>query len=195
MWYNGRTRKDAGENSMADTLKIEKEIQKLNLNQYSFIDPKELPFSQEVRDMCAQNACGRHGTNWQCPPGAGELSVLEARAKSFESAMLFNMVYKIEDSYDFEGMMAAQQSFSKTCNEVLLCVRSEYPQSYVMGAGGCNICAKCTYPNEPCRFPDRAIASMEACGIDVFSTSKKFGFEYIGGINTVTYFGVVFFRK
>ena len=31
----------------------------------------------------------------------------------------------------------------------------------------CGICKTCTYPDAPCRFPDRARRSMEACGIDV----------------------------
>lgn len=180
---------------MADTKQIEKNLAGFALNQYAFIDPEQLPFSQEVRDMCAQNACGRHGTNWQCPPGAGALSDLENRAKSYTDALLFNMVYPIEDSYDFEGMMAAKDRFTEICTHLLKAVREVYPDSFVMGAGGCSLCEKCTYPNEPCRFPKRAIASMEACGIDVYTTSMNFGFKYINGQNTVTYFGIVFFRE
>ncbi len=180
---------------MADKKQIENALLDQGLNQYAFIDPKELPFSQDVRDMCAQNACGRHGTNWQCPPGAGELEVLEAKAKSYTDGLLFNVVYPLEDSYDFEGMMAAKDKFTETCGALLRIVRNHFPQSFVMGAGGCSLCEKCTYPDAPCRYPDKAIASMEACGIDVYTTSKKFGFEYINGQNTVTYFGIVFFRE
>lgn len=180
---------------MPDTKQIEKGLAELHLKQYKFIDPKELPFFQEVRDMCAMNSCGRYGTNWQCPPGAGELSVLEAKAKSYTDALLFNAVYPLTDSFDFEGMMAAKEKFTETCHGVLAAVRCVCPKSFVMGAGGCSICPKCTYPEEPCRFPDRAIASMEACGIDVYAASKKYGLEYIGGMNTVTYFGAVFFKE
>jgi len=180
---------------MADMIGIETLLTDLHLNQYRFVDPKELVFSKDVRDMCEMNSCGRYGTNWQCPPGAGELSALEARAKGYTSALLFNAVYPLEDSYDFEGMMAAKDSFTKTCTDILEKVRQIFPDSFVMGAGGCSLCEKCTYPNEPCRFPGRAIASMEACGIDVYTASKKFGFEYINGVNTVTYFGIVFFRE
>lgn len=174
---------------------IEKKLQNMRLNQYAFIAPEKLPFSKEVRDMCEMNSCGRYGTNWQCPPGAGALSDLEKKAKSFAHGLLFNAVYPLQDSYDFEGMMDAKERFTKTCHRVLDAVRGFYTESFVMGAGGCNICPACTYPDDPCRFPDRAIASMEACGIDVYTASQRFGFTYINGLNTVTYFGIVFFGK
>ena len=172
---------------------IESNLKNLPLNQYAFINPKELPFSKDVRDMCEMNSCGMYNTNWQCPPGAGELSVLEAKAKGFPVALLFNAIYPLEDSFDFEGMMAAKDAFTKLCAQVLSAVSKTAPGGFVMGAGGCSLCPQCTYPKEPCRFPDKAIASMEACGMDVYTTSQKFGFQYINGVNTVTYFGIVFF--
>ncbi|MEI6100979.1 MAG: DUF2284 domain-containing protein [Eubacteriales bacterium] len=177
-----------------DKQAIQDRLKDLGFNQYAFVDPKEIPFSKEVRDMCAMNSCGRYNTNWQCPPGAGEVEKLEARAKSYTDALLFNAIYPLEDSYDFEGMMAAKDLFTELCSKALVAVRESAPDSYVMGAGGCSLCEKCTYPDQPCRFPQKAIASMEACGIDVYSTSGKFDFKYINGVNTVTYFGIVFFK-
>ncbi len=173
---------------------IEQKIKDINFNQYAFVDPKAIPFSKEVRDMCAMNSCGRYNTNWQCPPGAGELADLEKRAKGYPEALLFNAVYPLEDSYDFEGMMAAKDKFTQLCSNALAVIKEASPDAYVMGAGGCSLCEQCTYPSEPCRFPQKAIASMEACGIDVYATSGKFGFQYINGVNTVTYFGIVFFK-
>ncbi len=173
---------------------IENKIKEIGLNQYAFIDPKGIPFSGEVRAMCEMNSCGRYNTNWQCPPAVGEMEDLEEKAKSYPHAVLFNNIYPLEDSYDFEGMMAAQSEFSKTCGIALSTVSEYSDDCYVMGAGGCNICPKCTFPDESCRFPDKAVASMEACGIDVYATSGKFGFQYINGVNTVTYFGIVFFK-
>lgn len=173
---------------------IENKLKGIGLNQYAFIDPKEIPFSKEVRDMCAMNSCGRYGTNWQCPPAVGEMENLEKKAKSYNHAVMFNCIYPLEDSYDFEGMMAAKDEFSIACGQALSAVSGSAAECYVMGAGGCSICPKCTYPDDKCRFPDKVVASMEACGIDVYSSSGKFGFQYINGVNTVTYFGIVFFK-
>jgi predicted metal-binding protein len=175
------------------TTKIEQALPPVGLNQYAFIDPKELIFAQSVRDMCAMNSCGRYNTNWQCPPGVGDMEPLEKKAKNYRCALLFNKVYPLEDSYDFEGMMAAKDAFTETCRQIYRIVQNAADSAVIMGAGGCSICPECTYPSEPCRFPDEAIASIEACGIDVYAISGKFGFQYINGVNTVTYFGIAFF--
>ena len=95
---------------------IENNLKDIGLNQYAFVNPKEIPFSQEVRNMCEMNSCGRYNTNWQCPPGAGELQVLEAKAKGYPYALLFNAIFKLEDSYDYEGMMAAKDDFTEVCS-------------------------------------------------------------------------------
>jgi predicted metal-binding protein len=119
---------------------------------------------------------------------------LEKRAKSYPYAVMFKCVYLLEDSYDFEGMMAAKDKFQFTCQDALAAVSEYSGDCYVMGAGGCSLCTTCSYGEGPCRLPDKAIASMEACGIDVYTSSGKFGFQYINGVNTVTYFGIVFFK-
>jgi predicted metal-binding protein len=65
--------------------------------------------------------------------------------------------------------------------------------SLMLGAGGCDICSPCSYPGEPCRFPEKTTASMEACGINVVDLCPKVGFKYINGADTVTYFSLIFF--
>ena len=45
-----------------------------------------------------------------------------------------------------------------------------------LGAGPCYFCKDCDVQGRQCRYPQRARPSMEACGIDVFSTVKKAGF-------------------
>ena len=85
------------------------------------------------------------------------------------------------------------------CGEVDELARKaqEYPRGIVyqyVGAGGCNLCPECTYPDDPCRFPDRKNVSVEACGINVSVLCAKCGLEYIHGPNTVTNTGVVLFK-
>lgn len=58
-----------------------------------------------------------------------------------------------------------------------------------LGAGGCRLCKKCTYPNEPCRRPEEAIVSAEAYGIDVMKLMRDNQLKYNNGPNTVTYIG------
>ena len=44
---------------------------------------------------------------------------------------------------------------------------------------------------EPCRHPDKALASLEGSGVDVYNTTKDTPLKYINGQNTVTFFGMV----
>jgi predicted metal-binding protein len=64
----------------------------------------------------------------------------------------------------------------------------------VFGAGGCNICEQCAYP-EPCRFPDKTYSSIEASGINVTELSRAAEIQYNNGANTVTYFSMILFNE
>ncbi|HJA66742.1 MAG TPA: DUF2284 domain-containing protein [Candidatus Mediterraneibacter cottocaccae] len=55
--------------------------------------------------------------------------------------------------------------------------------------GSCRKCGKCTYPDAPCRFPERTHGSLEGYGIMVSELAGQAGIRYINGTNTVTYFG------
>ena len=54
-------------------------------------------------------------------------------------------------------------------------------------------CAKCTYPDQPCRFPDKAFTSMEAYGLLVTDVCKSADTPYYYGRNTVTFTSCVLF--
>ena len=47
----------------------------------------------------------------------------------------------------------------------------------------------------PCRFPEKAIPSLEAYGINVSRLASAAEMKYINGQNTVTYFGMVLFEE
>ena len=49
------------------------------------------------------------------------------------------------------------------------------PKAFAWAAGPCSLCRTCD-TGAPCKHADRARPSMEACGIDVFSTARRAGF-------------------
>ena len=57
----------------------------------------------------------------------------------------------------------------------------------------CPVCAK--REDKPCRFPGKALASLEAYCISVSDLAASCGMKYINGQNTVTYFGAVMFNE
>lgn len=165
----------------------------LGLNQFGLIDIDKINFSDEVRKMCAANSCGKYGTNWMCPPGVGEVADLKVKCLKYKYAMMFNYVSQLEDSFDFEGMVAGGQRFSAVCDQIRSWMQVQGMDFLILGAGGCSFCPTCTYPDAPCRLPDKAMPSVESYGIFVAELAPIVGFKYINGQNTVTNFGIVFF--
>ena len=162
--------------------------------QYRITAAKSIPFSKAVADACRANACGKYGTCWTCPPGVGEYITLEQKIKEYATAAVFTCRYDLEDCFDFEGMMVGQRETMKILYAVAEELRNSGENVMVLGCEGCNLCEKCTYPDAPCRFPEKAVVSVEACGIDVVSLSRNLNINYNNGPNTVTYFCIVLFK-
>ena len=158
-----------------------------------WIAVEDVPFDATLRAACEVNSCGRYGMNYACPPHIGAVEDLIACARGYKSFLLFQTIGKLEDSYDFEGMQEAGTAHKALTQAVYddLCD----PEWIALGAGGCNLCGKCgILTGEPCRDPDRALASLESYGINVSKAAALAGMRYINGENTVTYFSGVFMR-
>lgn len=159
------------------------------------ISVDSIVFDPAFREMCAANACGNYGKSYMCPPDIGEIDDLIREAKTCSYAVVYQTVGLLEDSYDFEGMMEAGERHNKLAQDVRkLFEESCRGKALHLGAGGCRNCPVCgKKTGDPCRFPDRAMSSLEAYGINVSKLAEQCGMNYINGENTVTYFGAVLF--
>lgn len=146
-----------------------------------------LEFLPEVREMCAADRCKSYGRNWTCPPACGSLSDISGKASAFSYGILVQTVGQLEDDFDYESMEEAQKQHNENFQRLLARLRERYPHMLPMGAGACTICEKCTYPDAPCRFPERACPSMEAYGLFVSRVCEKSGIPYYSGKQTITY--------
>lgn len=175
--------------------KIISKLSELGVHKANVIDASSVVLSESFRDMCRSNACGLYGKCWTCPPDCGEIGELMRSLSAYEKVLVFQTVGELEDSYDFEGMTEHKKSFVKTVCKVREMLEAEGIEALVLGAGGCGICTRCTKrDNEPCRFPTKAIYSLEAYGVNVYELSKSADMKYVNGQNTVTYFSAVFFN-
>jgi len=169
----------------------------LGAKKAEIINVSDILFDTSFRKMCEMNSCGMYGTNWTCPPDIGEINDLIEEAKAFDLAIVYQTISKIEDSYDIEGMLEA----GERQNKLALKIKREmgkipHISSLNLGAGGCKICKTCAkLANKPCVFPDLAIPSLEAYGISVYDLAQTSGMNYINGVNTVTYFGVLLVKE
>lgn len=172
---------------------IEKLLNHKGIFQSAYISPRSIVFSDEVRKMCEMNSCGRYGKCWSCPPGVGNVEDLRNEINTYNNAFVFTHMGKIEDSFDFECMTAIGDESKQVLRDIMKNLNDAGVKYKALGCGSCSICEKCTYPENSCRFPDKAIASVEAVGIDVTQLASFCGINYHNGEKTVTYFNMILY--
>lgn len=151
------------------------------------LDVATLEVKQEVRDMCAANTCGMYGVRWSCPPGCGSMEDCAARLKKYRGGILVQTKGDIEDGFDFEAMMEIEEAHKEHFTQMYAQLRAAGLDVLALGAGGCTQCRECTYPDAPCRFPDRMVSSMEANGLVVLEVCKANGLQYYYGADKMAY--------
>lgn len=150
------------------------------------VEPKKLTVQSAVRAMCAANRCHAYHRNWTCPPECGTLEQCAAAISSCTAGVLLQTTGYLEDSFDYEGMMALEKQHLSRFHAFCEQIRKKYPNALCLGSGGCRICKVCAYP-DLCRFPEKACSSMEAYGLLVSDVCKLCGIPYYYGENTLSY--------
>ena len=160
--------------SMTNKDAVLKLIQESEAHAFAIIDQTDIVYDYHFREICMRNSCGEYGKCWMCPPDVGDVNELMKKAQSYSYGILYNSVSQLEDSFDFEGMIEAKQKFNEIALKITDEIRELDGDILHLGVGACGICERCAKKdNEPCRFPDRAIPSMESYGIFVAETAKK----------------------
>ncbi len=172
---------------MSTTQEILQMAQECGFSHVGELNTQALEFMPEVRDMCAADRCGKFGTCWTCPPGCGTLDEVAARASKYSRGVLLQTTAQMEDDFDVEAMQQAEQDQKRSFEQFVEQLRREYPDCLPMATGGCTLCPQCTYPDAPCRFPKKAIPSMEAYGLLVSKVCEQSGLPYYYGPLTLTY--------
>ncbi|MDD4069066.1 MAG: DUF2284 domain-containing protein [Candidatus Izemoplasmatales bacterium] len=162
---------------------------------YQIINPQTIVFRDEYAQKCAMNYCGKYNKSWSCPSAIGNVNNLREKVLQFKYAFLYSKITNLEDAYDVESMDKGRNVIMNDTLELLDLLKKGSEPFYILSAGSCSICKTCTYPNQPCRFPERMLISLEALGIDVALLAKENGLKYYNGVNTVTYFSIIFFGK
>lgn len=160
--------------------------------QAGFTGMKEMDVSgiellSEVRDMCAENKCGKYAKNWACPPGCGTLDECAAEIGKYKYGIIAQSTCELEDSMDYEGMMELSKTHTERFYNAVDMLREEFADVLPLGAGCCTRCKECTFPDAPCRFPEKRFSSMESYGMLVSRVCTQNGIPYYYGPNTLTY--------
>lgn len=156
--------------------------------EYKIITLDDVVFDESLSAYCKTNQCGLYNTTWICSSESRKYFNLD-RIFTREKVIFFSQFYQLRDSFDYEKMVEAKQNFVKLLTEI---IKIKNPDDLLFGPGGCDICKKCTYPEEDCRFPNLVIYPVEKVDIHVSATAMKNGLKYNNGSNTVTYFSLIF---
>jgi predicted metal-binding protein len=160
---------------------LRKRAEELGAKESKVIDVATVKTAEWVRYKC-QFGCDGFGERLSCPPYAPAPAVTQ----------------KILDSYKKAILIHCQSGSKVDISKIVLQVEQEaflagYYKALGMGAGPCRLCARCDVTSL-CKHADKARPSMEACGIDVFSTVRANGFA-IDTLDTTrcraNYFGIV----
>jgi predicted metal-binding protein len=114
-----------------------------------------------VRLKCMYG-CDGYGRSLTCPPYSPTPEETRRMLRSYEYCILV----EFPSEADTHRIMAELE------REAFL---AGYYSAFAMPAGPCELCGECTLKN--CRYPEIARPSMEACGIDVYATARKAGFD------------------
>lgn len=159
---------------------------------WGYFDASGLRIMDEVRDMCASDKCRMYGRNWSCPPACGSLDDVRDKADSYSWGILLQTTGHMEDSFDYEAMRETEERHKRMLSG--LCDSISADTEYLaLGSGACTLCTECTYPESPCRHPDRMISSMESYGLMVSDVCAIAGLPYRYDELSVTYTGCVLF--
>jgi len=147
---------------------------------YSPLDVSTLEFMQEIRDMCNAKQCRNYDTSWSCPPACASIDDMRERVQKYKEGILVQTVGELEDSLDWDGIMEIGAVHKQNFGKMRETLNINFQNIMALGAGECKICDKCTYPDNPCRYPDKMETSMEACGLFVSKvcTDNNLGYNY-----------------
>ena len=152
------------------------------------LDPKTIVLHDEVREMCAEGKCKAYGHNWTCPPACGDLPYCRSVIAGYSEGAIVQTIGQLEDSMDYESMMDTAARHKENFLRLTALVKSAYPKALCLGAGGCTVCEKCNFP-DPCRFPEKAVSSMEGYGMLVSEVCTLNDVPYYYGENTIAFVG------
>ena len=114
---------------------------------------------------------------------------------AYTGGVLVQTTAQLADEFDMEGMDRAQEAHKKRFFDLARQARLLYPDVLPLTAGSCTLCRSCTYPDRPCRFPNKMLSSMEAYGLLVSDVCRDAGLPYYYGPGTLTYSSCILFNE
>jgi len=145
----------------------------LGADKATVIGTDQVVVADWVRMKCLYG-CDEPGVYKTCPPdGAPSVEQTRRVVGEFARAVLLGVGPVV--GYDKSDAEAQRLNDAAKALERELFLAG-FHKTWTMGAGPCDICDACSQGKD-CPTPDQARPSMEACGVDVFTTVRNAGWE------------------
>lgn len=171
---------------------LEQQLLDLPLFQYAFVSSEELLFTERVRHVCREE-CDMYGKSWACPPAVGSVEECQGKCLAFPELLMISTVTEVSDVANMEETLATRGDHEDITHQVTELIRAQGCETYTLSTEACAICERCSYPDGPCRHPDRMFPCVESHGILVTDLCEKHGMEFFNG-NIVTWVSLILFK-
>ena len=172
---------------------LEERLAEFPLYAYDFITTDELLFAERVRYIC-EHECPMYNTTWACPPAVGTVEECRARVLSFKEGLMIATITEVSDIANIEETLSTRGEHERITREILQIVRERATETLTLSTEACAQCAHCTYPDAPCRHPERMFPCVESHGILVTDLAEKHGIDFLAGNNLVTWFSLILYK-
>lgn len=149
------------------------------------ISPSLLRCTKELRELCKN--CKAYSSCWLCPPNCPDIEAMQKKIDSFKNALVVVSRYSPADPFDEKLTLSLGRGHALR----VLKLAESLPKRYVLTAGNCQICEKCTCPDAPCRHEELSLGSISAHGINITDVCMKAGIPCEFKKDEVSFIGIV----
>lgn len=172
---------------------LEERLADFPLYAYDFITTDELVFADRVRYIC-EHECPMYNTTWACPPAVGTVEECRARVLTFDEGLMIATITEVLDIANIDETLATRADHERITRQILEIVRERSSRTLTLSTEACAHCARCSYPDAPCRHPDKMFPCVESHGILVTDLAEKHGIDFLAGNNLVTWFSLILYQ-
>ena len=173
-------------------MNVEMLAREIGFDHVAMIRAGDVVTSPDLAASCNPQVCRKYGTTWTCPPGVGTYESILGDIASRDVGVLVQTVREGVDHYeDWDLMEEAHTLHNARLDRLADAMRAELDNVLEFSTGGCDVCGTCSYPDAPCKQPDRKRESLSAHGVAVSATCENAGIEYSFENGCVRFVGMI----
>ena len=171
---------------------VEKLAIEIGFDQVAAISAGDVITSPELAAGCNPKDCRNYGSCWTCPPGAGTYEEILGDITSKRAGVLVQTVREGIDFYEDWDLLAETRTLhNERLDRLGEAMRAELPDVLEFSTGGCDLCGSCSYPDAPCKKPEKRRESLSAHGVSVGATCQRVGLDYSFENGRVRFVGMI----